>query len=239
MNIYPAIDIRKGRCVRLKQGRAECETVYFNDPVEPARLWREAGAQWVHVVDLDGALSGEPQNWQAIEKICATGLQVQMGGGLRDKVSIEKAFNIGVRRVVIGTRACEDEIFIKKLVDQHADKIAVGIDAKNGRVATQGWVNTTELEALNFATRISALGVQTIIHTDISRDGMLYGPNFIEQEKMLSKVDVKIIASGGVSTYEDIDQFIEMSEKHPGMDGVIIGKALYENKIDLAVVMKR
>ena len=239
MNIYPAIDIRKGRCVRLKQGRADCETVYFNDPVEPARLWREAGTQWVHVVDLDGALSGEPQNWQVIEKICATGLQVQMGGGLRESVSIERAFNIGVSRVVIGTRACEDEMFIKELVDEHSDKIAVGIDAKNGRVATQGWVNTTELEALDFATRISALGVETIIHTDISRDGMLYGPNFIEQEKMLSKVDVKIIASGGVSTYEDIDKFFEMSEKHPNLDGVIIGKALYEKKIDLAQVFRR
>ena len=238
MNIYPAIDIRKGRCVRLKQGRADCETIYFNDPVEPARLWREAGAEWIHVVDLDGALSGEPQNWQLVEKICALGVKVQMGGGLRESVSIKKAFNIGVSRVVIGTRACEDEVFIKTLVDRYSNKIAVGIDAKNGRGATQGWINTTKLKALDFATKISTLGVETIIYTDISRDGMLYGPNFNEQKRMLSKVDVKIIASGGISTYEDIDQFFKISEKHPGMEGVIIGKALYEDKINLAKVLK-
>lgn len=224
--------------MRLKQGKADCETVYFNDPVEPALLWREAGTQWVHVVDLDGALSGEPKNWQAIEKICATGLQVQMGGGLRDKETIERAFNNGVARVVIGTKACEDELFIKQLVDQYSEKVAVGVDAINGRVATQGWVNTTELEALDFAASISALGVQTIIHTDISRDGMLYGPNFDGQEAMLSKVDVKLIASGGISTYENIEQIFRISEKYPNLDGVIIGKALYDNKIDLAKVLK-
>ena len=225
--------------MRFKQGKADQETVYFNDPVEPALLWREAGTQWVHVVDLDGAISGEPKNWEVIEKICATDIKVQMGGGLRDSATIERAFKSGVTRVVIGTRACEDEMFIKELIEQFRDKIAVGIDAKNGWVATQGWVNTTELDALEFAGRIADLGVETIIHTDISRDGMLYGPNFNGQEKMLSKVKVSLIASGGISTYEDIDQYLGMSKKYPNLDGVIIGKALYEKKMDLAEVLRR
>ncbi len=239
MILYPAIDLRNGNCVQLIQGKTDQEIVYFENPVEPAQLWRDAGAQWVHIVDLDGAFTGDPKNWQVIEKIAAIDMKVQMGGGLRDVKTVEKAFALGVSRVVIGTKACEDENFIKQLVEKFGHKIAVGIDAINGRVATQGWVNTTELDALDFAGTISDLGVQTIIYTDISRDGMLTGPNIDGQEKILAAVNVNIIASGGITSYEDIDHYINLKDQYPRLEGIIIGKALYEKKIDLSEALRR
>ena len=234
MRIYPAIDLKGGRVVRLQQGLADRETVYFENPRTPAEQWAAAGADWVHVVDLDGAFAGAPANLDAVEKILSVGLKVQLGGGMRTKENVEQALGIGVSRVVIGTQATGDKAFVQELVQQHGEKIAVGIDAKKGMVAVKGWVSTTEITALGLAREMSGLGVQTLIYTDISRDGMLTGPNFEAQEAMLQAVPARVIASGGVSSREDIAAFNVLSRRHPNLDGVIIGKALYDNKVNLA-----
>ena len=233
MYIFPAIDLRGGRCVRLLQGKAEQETEYFRDPGEAAKLWREAGSEWVHVVDLDGAFTGTPQNWESIEKIVATGMKVQMGGGMRTEAAIEQAFRIGVKRVVLGTKACENPDFVQTVTDRFGGGIAVGIDAKDGKVAIKGWVATTDLSAAGLAKQVSAMGVQTIIYTDISTDGMLTGPNFEAQREMLETVSCDIIASGGVARREDVEKLCELAATHSNLLGVIVGKALYEGKVEL------
>lgn len=238
MNIYPAIDIKNGRVVRLLQGRSDQETAYYENPSEPAKLWLEAGCSWVHVVDLDGAFSGEPKNWPSVEKIVSSGAKVEFGGGMRNRDHIERAILAGVSRVVIGTRAVEDSSFIKDLVESFGEKIAVGIDAKNGKVAVRGWVDTSEVDALDLARRVEDLGVQTIIYTDISRDGMMQGPNFDAQREILGSVSCRIIASGGVSSHEDVHRFARMAQEHTNLDGVIIGKAIYEGTVDLTQLLR-
>ena len=233
MTVYPAIDIKGGCCVRLTQGRADRETVYTDDPASAALRFRGAGAMWVHVVDLDGAFEGEPRNLKAVGRILALGLRVQLGGGLRSREAVQRVLDLGVARIVIGTRAAESEAFIAELVAAFGDKIAVGIDAKDGRVAVKGWVDTTATGAVDLARRMDALGVRTLIHTDISTDGMLTGPNFAAQEAMLEAVKCRVIASGGVSRREDFMRYLEMKKRRPNLDGVIVGKALYEGQVDL------
>jgi len=233
MTIYPAIDIKGGRCVRLTQGRADAETVYAEDPAAVAASFKEAGAAWVHVVDLDGAFTGEPRNLQVVERIAAQGLRVQLGGGLRTRALVDRALELGIRRVVIGTRAAESEAFVAELVAAYGDRIAVGIDAKSGKVAVKGWVDTTDTSAIGLARRMDALGVATLIHTDVGTDGMLTGPNFPAQEAMMDAVRAAVIASGGVSRREDVVGLLEMKESRPNLDGVIVGKALYEGRVDL------
>lgn len=233
MTIYPAIDIRGGRCVRLTQGRADQETVYAENPADVAREFRAAGSTWVHVVDLDGAFAGEPQNLAAVQAIAAIGLKVQLGGGLRTRAAVERALGFGVSRVVIGTRAAESESFVGELVQAFGEKVAVGIDAKNGQVAVKGWVATADLSALALAKRMDALGVRTLIHTDITTDGMLTGPNFPAQEAMLAAGKFRVIASGGVSRREDVVQLAQLARRYANLDGVIVGKALYEKRVDL------
>ncbi len=233
MIIYPAIDLRGGRCVRLNQGRADQETVYGEDPGEIADNYNEAGAEWVHVVDLDGAFSGEPKNGIAVEQILKAGLKVELGGGLRDRSTIERLLSSGVERAVIGTRACESADFIKELIADYGDRIAVGIDAKNGKVAVKGWVEATDWSAVEFAREMASLGVSTIIYTDIATDGMLTGPNLGAMEEMLKSVDCRVIASGGVSRREDVEDLKAMSQKYSTLDGVIVGKALYEKRVEL------
>ena len=233
MRIYPAIDIKGGRCVRLMQGRADQETVYAENPAEVAAQFRAAGSEWVHVVDLDGAFAGEPQNLAAVQAIAALGMKVQLGGGMRTRVTVERALQFGVSRVVIGTRAAESEAFIGELVQAFGEKIAVGIDAKNGEVAVKGWVTTAGMNALTLARRMGALGVQTLIHTDIGTDGMLTGPNYAAQEAMLSAGNFRVIASGGVSRREDVVKLAELAQRHANLDGVIVGKALYEKRVEL------
>jgi phosphoribosylformimino-5-aminoimidazole carboxamide ribotide isomerase len=238
MTIYPAIDIKGGRCVRLTQGRADQETVYANDPAEVAAGFRTAGSAWVHVVDLDGAFAGEPQNLAAVQAIASVGLKVQLGGGLRTRAAVERALGFGVSRVVIGTRAAESEAFVAELVRAFGDKIAVGIDAKNGQVAVKGWVATVGTSALELAKRMHAVGVTTLIHTDIGTDGMLTGPNFPAQEAMLNAVGCRLIASGGVSRREDVVKLAELAKRHANLDGVIVGKALYEKRVELGDLLK-
>jgi phosphoribosylformimino-5-aminoimidazole carboxamide ribotide isomerase len=234
MTIYPAIDIKGGRCVRLTQGRADAETVYAEDPAAVAAEFKAARANWVHVVDLDGAFAGEPRNLGAIEKIVGIGLRVQLGGGLRTRAAVDRALSMGVARVVIGTRAAESEAFVSELVAAFGDKVAVGIDAKGGKVAVKGWVDTTGTSALGLARRMDALGVATLIHTDVGTDGMLTGPNFKAQEAMLGAVRARVIASGGVSCRDDVIRLMETAKSRPNLDGVIVGKAIYEGRVKLS-----
>jgi len=234
MTIYPAIDIKGGRCVRLAQGRADRETVYAADPAPVAAGFQAAGCAWVHVVDLDGAFTGEPQNLAAVAAIVALGLKVQFGGGLRSRAAVERVLGLGVSRVVIGTRAADSEAFIGELARAYGGKIAVGIDARNGRVTVRGWVDATGVDALTLARRMDVLGVQTLIHTDVATDGMLAGPNLTAQEALLAAVKCRVIASGGVGSREDVERLLEMKKRRPNLDGVIIGKALYERQVDLA-----
>ena len=233
MKIYPAIDIKGGRCVRLTQGRADAETVYAENPVEVAAEFRAAGSEWVHVVDLDGAFAGEPQNLAVVQAIAALGMKVQLGGGLRTRAAVERAIGFGVSRVVIGTRAVESEHFVGEVVQAFGDKVAVGIDAKNGIVAVKGWVASTGMSALEAARRMDVLGVRTLVHTDIGTDGMLTGPNFQAQESMLRVGKFRVIASGGVSQREDVVKLAELARRYANLDGVIVGKALYEKRVEL------
>ncbi|HZZ19719.1 MAG TPA: 1-(5-phosphoribosyl)-5-[(5-phosphoribosylamino)methylideneamino]imidazole-4-carboxamide isomerase [Opitutaceae bacterium] len=234
MTIYPAIDIKGGRCVRLTQGRADAETVYGEDPAAVAEGFKAAGASWVHVVDLDGAFEGIPRNLAVVERIAAVGLRVELGGGMRTRESVDRAVGIGVQRIVIGTRAADSEAFVSELVSAHGDRIAVGIDAKDGKVAVKGWVDTTKTSAIDLACRMDALGVATLIYTDIGTDGMLTGPNYAAQETMLGSVKARVIASGGVSQRDDVARLISIGRNHANLDGVIVGKAIYEGRVDLA-----
>lgn len=233
MTIYPAIDIKGGRCVRLTQGRADQETVYAERPADVGVEFRAAGSEWVHVVDLDGAFQGEPQNLAAVQAVAAVGMKVQLGGGLRTRAAVERTLGAGVSRVVIGTRAAESEAFVAELVQAFGEKIAVGIDARNGQVAVKGWVATAPLTAIALAQRMDALGVRTLIHTDIGTDGMLTGPNYAAQEAMLQAGRYRVIASGGVSRREDVIKLAELARRYSNLDGVIVGKALYEKRVDL------
>jgi len=229
MIIYPAIDIKDGKCVRLVQGRFDDETVYSDDPVEVALKWERLGAQFLHIVDLDGARMGEPRNAKVISEIAArVSIPVQMGGGIRSVDKVEAALNSGVKRVILGTSAIKDPELVKFVLKEYGRSIAIGIDARNGKVAIEGWEKTSEFTAVDFAKKMQSLGAKTIIYTDISRDGMLSGPNFKAMEEMVGAVDVDVIASGGVGRIEDIRDL-----KKTGVSGVIIGKALYTGNVDL------
>lgn len=231
MHIYPAIDLLEGQVVRLRQGKRHQCTIYSSDPVAFAKAWKEAGATWLHVVDLDGAFSGEPKNLTHVTAIAkAAGINVQLGGGMRHIETIIKAIRAGVSRVVLGTRACQSVEFVREAVETFgSEKIAVGIDAQNGQVAVEGWTQASSWEALTLAQAISAAGVRTIIYTDIATDGMFTGPNIPALQTLLAETDLDIIASGGVGTLADIEALKQL----PRLHGVIIGKALYDRKIDL------
>jgi phosphoribosylformimino-5-aminoimidazole carboxamide ribotide isomerase len=237
--IYPAIDIRNGRAVRLLQGKADQETVYYDRPVEAAKIWMEAGTKWMHMVDLDGAFTGTSSNLKHVEEVAQLGLKVQLGGGLRDFAAVRAAFDAGVSRAVIGTRACAEPEFVQRLVQEFGDKIAVGIDAKDGLVAVKGWVDTSDVTALGLARQVSDFGVRTIIYTDISTDGMMTGPNLQAQEEMLNNCSANIIASGGVSRMVDLENLSKLATRYENLDGVITGKAIYEGAIDLAEALSK
>lgn len=238
MIIYPAIDIKGGCCVRLLQGLADRETEYFRDPVEPARDFAKQGAEWVHVVDLDGAFTGHSENLAIVRNIAALGLKVQFGGGIRTAEDVKRAFDAGVSRVVIGTRACQDRDFVALLAREYGERIAVGIDAREGKVAVRGWVDTTDMPAKTLAQQVAAVGIRTLIYTDISTDGMMVGPNFEGQKEMWRSVDAKVIASGGVADRHDVIHYRDLSQRFANLDGVIVGKALYEHKVELADLLQ-
>ena len=236
MTIYPAIDLRKGRCVRLFQGKADQETVYFENPKEPAQSWKEAGATHLHVVDLDGAFDGASANLDAVRSILEVdGLKVQLGGGMRSEEAIENALSLGLNRVIIGTRACSEPEWVGSLIKQFGeDKIVVGIDAKDGMVATKGWVETSSTEAISLAQELESLGVRWIIHTDVATDGAMKGPNLEAQQKMANAVPLcQVIASGGITQESDVTNLQNLATQFPNIEGVIVGKALYEGTVSL------
>lgn len=241
MTIYPAIDLRDGKCVRLYQGRADAETVYFDDPAVPASKWSEAGAEWLHLVDLDGAFDGSSANLDAIRNVlAASGLRSQLGGGLRDEEAVQTVLDAGVERAIIGTRACSDPDWMKSLIEKFGpDRIAAGIDARDGMVTTKGWVENTQTNALALAQRLVELGVRWIIHTDVATDGAMKGPNLPAQRLMAETVPAcNIIASGGVTRPSDLDDLRELAADSPNLEGVIVGKALYEGAVDLAQALR-
>lgn len=231
MKLYPAIDIKGGKCVRLCQGKFDKVQVYAENPVDVARAWERAGASYIHLVDLDGALMGRGVNRDVIRKITkAVFVPVQLGGGIRTKEDLEAVFDMGVSRAIIGTKAVTDPSFIKECIDEYgADRIVIGIDAKDGLVAVEGWGEVSKISAMQLGLDMKALGVKTIVYTDISKDGMLTGPNVAATKELSDATGIDIIASGGVSTMEDLERIYAN-----GIHGAIIGKALYEKRIDLA-----
>jgi phosphoribosylformimino-5-aminoimidazole carboxamide ribotide isomerase len=232
--VYPAIDLKGGKVVRLRQGRADAETVYSDNPVEIARRFEDGGARFLHVVDLDGAFQGEPRNWDGVRAILkVVQIPVQLGGGLRTRAHIEEAMRMGVTRVVVGTKACESPEFVGALAADFGVRVAVGVDARDGFVAVKGWTERTTLSAIEFAQQVNRLGVQHIIFTDIATDGTLSGPNYHAIRAVCRAVDCFVIASGGVSSLNDLRRLQRIAEECPNLTGVIIGKALYDGRVDL------
>lgn len=232
MIIFPAIDLRRGKCVRLQQGRAEHETIYSDDPIEMALRWQGEGASWLHLVDLDSAMSNASENRQIAKLIFrALTIPVQFGGGVRNETDLDEILGGGASRVVIGTAAFRDPEFLRRAVEQHTDRIVVGLDARDGLLATHGWNQVEEVEALTFAKSLVQMGVQRVVYTDISRDGMLSGPNWMVTEQLARETGLKVIASGGVSSLEDLRTLKPLGRS--GVEGVIVGKALYEEKFSL------
>jgi phosphoribosylformimino-5-aminoimidazole carboxamide ribotide isomerase len=232
MLIIPAIDIKDGRCVRLFQGDMDKETIYFDRPIDAARHWVKEGATFVHVVDLNGAVEGHPVHTGEVEAICKkTGLSVELGGGLRSAESVEAALDLGVSRVVVGTAAYDNQEFLRALCKQFPERIVVGIDARNGKVAVKGWKKTTSMDAINLAKRCEADGASRIIYTDISRDGTREGLNVDETLKLARSVKIPVIASGGVATLNDIRGLLPLEAD--GVEGVIVGRALYNGSFSL------
>ncbi|CAM4010465.1 1-(5-phosphoribosyl)-5-[(5-phosphoribosylamino)methylideneamino]imidazole-4-carboxamide isomerase [Bacillus luti] len=234
MEIFPAIDLKEGRCVRLYQGEFSKETVMNEDPVAQAIIFEKLGARRLHIVDLDGAIAGESLNFSVIEKICrAIRIPVQVGGGIRSLAAVEKLLLVGVDKVILGTAALYDKSFLEEAVRLYEEKIIVGIDAKNGFVATRGWLDVSEISYIDLAKQMEKLGVKTIVFTDISKDGTLAGPNFEQLKSLQNSVDIRLIASGGVATIQDVKKLNAMN-----IYGVIIGKAFYEKTIDLEEVLQ-
>ncbi|MBI5098176.1 MAG: 1-(5-phosphoribosyl)-5-[(5-phosphoribosylamino)methylideneamino]imidazole-4-carboxamide isomerase [Nitrospirae bacterium] len=235
MIIIPAIDLKDGKCVRLLQGKKEEVTVYSDDPAAMAKHWASLGAELLHVVDLDGAFTGEQKNFEKIRAIReAINIPVEVGGGIRDIERIEKLVSLGVDRVIIGTSAAKNPDMVRKACDKFRGKVLVGIDAKDGKVAVKGWVEVTEFNAIEFAKKMQEAGTAGIIYTDISRDGMLTGPNIDAMANMVAAVNIPVIASGGVSKIEDIKNLKQIKN----LWGVITGKALYEGTLDLKKAIK-
>lgn len=234
MRIYPAIDIKDGKCVRLFKGRFSDVTVYGDSPAEMAKKWEAQGGEYIHVVDLDGALRGHGVNAESIKKICqSVNVPVQTGGGIRTMEDIEAKLKCGIDRVIIGTKAVADSEFVKRAIDKYGRKIVVGIDAKDGMVAVEGWEKSSDFTAVEFAKKMASMGTQTIIYTDIATDGTLAGPNTAAMAEMVKAVDADIIASGGVGNLEHIKSLLPT-----GVEGVIVGKALYTNKVNLAEAIR-
>ena len=232
MIIYPAIDIRGGRCVRLTEGRFDAETVFADDPAQMALKWAGLGAEFLHLVDLDGALAGEGKNVPVIERILkSVNIPVQLGGGIRNLATIEKLLDLGVTRLILGSAAVKNPELVQEACKKYPGHIAVGIDAKNGEVAIEGWGQGSGVAATELAKKMASFGVETIIYTDISRDGMLSGVNVEATAALARACGVPIIASGGVASIEDIRRV--KAVESDGIQGCIIGKAIYTGAVDL------
>jgi len=232
MQVIPAIDIKEGRCVRLRQGMMTEETVYAMNPVEVAKQWEQAGARLLHIVDLDGAVGGAPKNRRVIQEIAsAVSIPLQVGGGIRDLKTIEDYRNSGVHRVILGTTVVQQRTLIMAACQRFPKAILAGVDAVDGRVAVDGWKTVTEEKATDLARELDGLGLAAIIYTDIKRDGMLSGPNLDAIRQLIERVSTPVIASGGITTLEDLKSLKKLESL--GLSGVIIGKALYAGTLDL------
>ncbi|QDV22726.1 1-(5-phosphoribosyl)-5-[(5-phosphoribosylamino)methylideneamino]imidazole-4-carboxamide isomerase [Aureliella helgolandensis] len=237
MEIWPAIDLRGGKCVRLQQGDYARETVFGEDPVAMAMQWKAAGTKYLHLVDLDGAKDGSQVNGEAIRRIVAeTGLICQVGGGVRSEETIARLLDLGLQRVIVGTRALRDPEWFAAMAEKYPRRLVLGIDARDGMVATDGWLETSSTTATSLAQKIAGMTQQVaaIVYTDIARDGMLSGPNFEQLAEMQLATDIPIVASGGVTTLEDIAKLQE--QRTPA---AIVGRAIYEGQLDLAEVLAR
>ena len=232
MKIYPAIDILSGKAVRLKQGRKSDATIY-GDPLEMATKWVSKGAEWLHVVDLDGAFQGKPKNLDLLREMAAAVplAKIQVGGGVRSMQVVESLLDAGIQRVVLGTAAVQDQAFVKQALSDRTHNIAIGIDAREGNVQVAGWTEDSHIDAIDLARRLQDLGARLVVYTDIARDGVLEGPNVEATKEMLEFTDLSMIASGGVSSIADVRKIAELD--HWRLDGVIIGKALYEGHVKI------
>ena len=237
MTIFPAIDLKDGQCVRLRQGRADDVTVYCDDPVEQAKIWRDEGAKALHVVDLDGAFDGERRHSDVIaDIITAFGGFVEVGGGIRTLGELHALFDDGASRAIIGSAALENPSFLAEAVDIYGDRVAVGIDARNGFVQTKGWVETSGVQATNLASAVQRAGVKTIIYTDTATDGMLRGPNLEQMVAICSAApQCSITASGGISSVKDLKALIALNK--PNLTAAIVGKALYDGRTTLRALL--
>jgi len=232
MIIFPAIDLKDGRAVRLSKGDFNKVDIFSEKPWEVAKEFQEKGAEWIHLVDLDGAKDGENKNLNVIKKIRETvNVKLQLGGGIRTLETAEMILDLGIDRIILGTAAIENPKLLKILVEKYGEKIAVSVDEKNGKAATKGWLEESSIDAFELCGFLKEIGVKTIIYTDISKDGMMAGPNFTAYEK-INRLGVNVIASGGVSTPEDVDTL-----RKAGIYGAIIGKAIYLGKITLEEVL--
>jgi phosphoribosylformimino-5-aminoimidazole carboxamide ribotide isomerase len=231
--LYPAIDLKGGQCVRLLRGEMDAATVYNDDPAAQARAFRDAGCAWVHVVDLDGAFAGRPVNADAVRAILgAVDVPVQLGGGIRDRAGIERWLEAGVARVVLGTVALRDPDLVIAACRAHPGRIAVGIDARGGKVAVEGWAETAEITATDLALKFEDAGVAAIVFTDIDRDGALQGPNLDATGALARRLSTPVIASGGVSSLDDLKAIATLAGD--GVAGAIVGRALYDGRVDPA-----
>jgi phosphoribosylformimino-5-aminoimidazole carboxamide ribotide isomerase len=234
MIILPAIDIKDSQCVRLYQGDYTQATIYDADPVQVAQRWQSAGASWLHVVDLDGAAAGHPVNGELIRRMRAsTALQIELGGGMRTLNHIGQALDSGIDRIVLGTVALTNRALLEKALARWSERIAVGLDARNGMVATSGWRETSQVDAISLAAQLCTQGVQRFIYTDIARDGALQGPNLVALREMQQAISCSLIASGGVRSIEDLRSITSLA-----IEGAIVGKALYTGDVDLAAAIQ-
>ncbi len=233
MELIPAIDLKDGKCVRLRQGRMEDETIFSDSPVEMADRWVDAGATRLHLIDLDGAFAGSPVNHQVIEDICAKypNVPVEVGGGIRTAETVAGYLEDGVQFAIIGTKAVNEPEIIRALCDEFPGHIIVGLDAKHGKVAVDGWAKVSEFSLIDMAKRFEDDGVASIIYTDISKDGMMQGVNVESTVELAKAITIPVIASGGVTNIEDIRKLCEVQDV--GIEGVVIGRALYEGTLDL------
>lgn len=232
LTIIPAVDLKGGHCVRLRQGLASEETVYAEDPVLAACRWERQGAAWLHVVDLDGAFAGHPVHAELVERmIRSVSIPVEVGGGLRTDGDLQRMLDAGAARVILGTRACGDAGGLDKLIARFGDRLAVGIDARQGRVQVKGWTETMPLDAVTLAARVDRQGIHTLIVTDTAVDGMLHGPNLAAIQAICDRVSCDVIASGGVSSAADVASLCQLKRKN--LTGAIVGKALYEGTVTL------
>lgn len=231
MLVIPAIDLKDGQCVRLKQGDMQQATVYSSDPAAVAKKWQDQGAQLLHVVDLNGAFEGEPKNLGHVEAIAAAvGIPIEVGGGIRSLDTVRMYLGVGARRVVIGTTALKHREVLEEILEVFPERVVVSIDAKNGMVATDGWMTVTGIAASDAVKSFAGLAISAVIYTDISKDGMMEGPNMSSLKLIMDASPVPVIASGGITSIEDI---IAIKALGPRIEGVVLGKALYEGKIDL------